>query len=99
MKRMETNSAGNIIVTEEKPIEIPDKPKEPEPPLADKCVVTDKFCDGGPGHPFSLFVNYRCPSCDQSYRIALDNIPGPGNKIVQCECGNKITLPLAFDKH
>ncbi len=99
MKRMVTNHEGKITVTNENPIEIPDKPKEPEPPLATQCVVTEKFRDGGPGHPFSLFVNYRCLSCDQSYRVALDGVFGPGNRIVKCECGAKTTLPLAFDKH
>ncbi len=76
--------------------EIPDTPVPEQPPLAKHCIVTDKFREGH-GHPFSLFVNYTCPVCNQFHRIALDNIPGPGDRIVQCECGKSITLPLAFD--
>src|SRR6266481_1156562 len=68
--------------------EIPDAPVPEQPPLATDCIVTDKFCEGQ-GHPFSLFVNYTCPICDQFHRIALDRVPGPGNRIVQCECGKK----------
>ncbi|SRR6266481_7399752 len=76
--------------------EIPDKPKEPEPPLATNVIVTEKFREG-PGHPFSLFINYRCPICDQFHRIALDGVFGSGNRIFRCECGEKVTLHLQFD--
>jgi len=101
MKRMESNSAGKITVTDETPTVnlLPDPPAPEQPPLAEHCVVTEKFCDGGPGHPFSLFVNYQCSVCNQHHRIALDNVPGPGNRVIQCECGAKATLPLTFDKH
>src|SRR6266436_792354 len=50
--------------------EIPDTPVPEQPPLAKHCVVTDKFREGH-GHPFSLFVNYTCPVCNQFHRIAL----------------------------
>ncbi len=98
MQRMETRNDGKIIVTDETPTVdlLPDPPVREQPPLAKTCVVTEKFCDGGPGHPFSLFVNYRCGVCDQSYRVALDGVFGPGNRVIQCECGENVTLPLAF---
>jgi hypothetical protein len=74
--------------------EIPDAPVPDQPPLAKDCVVTDKFPrDHG---LWSVFVNYRCSICDQSHRIALD-VLGPGNKIIQCECNEQITIPLEFD--
>jgi len=99
MRRMESRHDG-IIVTDETPTVdlLPDKPAPEQPPLVE-CVITETFCDGGPGHPFSLFVNYKCSKCRKSYRVALDGVFGPGNKIIQCECGKSITLPLAFDKH
>ncbi len=98
MKRMETTNEGKVTVSNETPTVdlLPDAPAPEQPPLVEECVITERFCDGGPGHPFSLYVNYRCPICDQTYRIALDNI-WPGNKVVECECHEKITLPLVFD--
>ncbi len=97
MKRMESNSAGKITVTEETPTVdlLPDPPAPEQPPLAD-CKVTEAFQDGGPGHSWSLFVNYQCSVCNQHHRIALDNITGPGNRVIQCECRESITLPLSF---
>jgi hypothetical protein len=98
MKRMEVHG-GKIVVTDETPTVdlLPDPPVPEQAPLVEECVITERFCDGGPGHPFSLFVNYQCGVCDQSYRVALDGVFGPGNKIIKCECGEKILLPLAFD--
>ena len=98
MQRMETRNDGKIIVTDETPTVdlLPDPPVPEQPPLAKDCTVTDKFREGH-GHPFSLFINYRCPICDQFHRIALDNVFGPGNRVIRCECGEKVTLGLQFD--
>ena len=76
-------------------IDIPESPKQPEPPFA-KVVITGKFQDGF-RHPFSVFIKYECPICNKTYRVGLENVPGPGNKVIRCECGNEITLDLAFD--
>jgi len=98
MKRMETTNEGKVIVSNESTTVdlLPDAPVPEQPPLAQYCVVTDKFRDGGPNFPWSIFVNYVCPVCNQSHRVVLDSVFAPGNKIIQCECGEKITLPLAF---
>ena len=97
MKRMETNLAGKITVSNETPTVdlLPDPPAPEQPPLAKHCVVTEAFRGSSPNHPSSVFVNYGCPKCSKSFRIALDNA-WPGNKIIQCECGESITLPLAL---
>ncbi len=76
-------------------IDLPEVPKQPEPPFA-KVIITGKFQNGF-RHPFSMFVRYECPICKKTYRVGLENISGPGNKVIRCECGNEITLDLAFD--
>jgi len=99
MKRMETTNEGTISVTNETPTVdlLPDTPAPEQPPLVEECVITERFCDGGPGHPFSLFINYRCGICDKFYRIALDGVFGPGDRVIQCECHASIRLNLIFD--
>jgi hypothetical protein len=101
MKRMETTNDGKISVTDENSVvdfrEIPNKPAPEQQPLAKDCTVTEKFRDGGPNHPWSIFVNYRCGICDQFFRVALDNVFGPGDRVIQCECRASIRLNLIFD--
>jgi hypothetical protein len=76
-------------------VELSDLVKQPEPPLAEHCVVTSKL-QAGFGHPYSLFVDYKCPLCNKGFKVGLDNISGPGKKLYLCECGGTITLPLQF---
>ncbi len=61
MKRMETNSTGKTTVTEEKPTVdlLPDPPAPEKPPLAEECVVTDVFRDGGPLAILFLYDHFR----------------------------------------
>src|SRR6266481_2396961 len=66
--------------------EIPDPPVPEQPPLAKDCIVTEAYRGPSPNSPSSVFINYKCPKCSKSHRIALDNV-WPGHKIIQCECG------------
>ena|SRR5437660_5573745 len=70
--------------------EISDTPAPEQPPLAKECAILARSGN-------SCLLNYTCPICKTSRRVGLDNVLGPGNQIIVCECGEKTTLHLQFD--